>query len=190
MEFLPDFGLDTGNRRYHAQTTAPEPQPGIQGKVALAAIRGEQTLVELSQQFDVHADQIKPWKDQLHEEAVSVFDDEAKAELAGPTVEVKTLHAEIGELTPENDFCPVRSARRDCREEIHLTKCTKLFRQSKPPRKIIAQNRTALTFRLDGELCKGSHLKQRGIEPLYSALMPVSWKQNPHDLPPVFQFER
>ncbi|VDB02679.1 Putative transposase (identified by ISEscan HMM) [Klebsiella pneumoniae] len=35
------------------------------GKVALAAIRGEQTLVELSQQFDVHANQIKQWKDQL-----------------------------------------------------------------------------------------------------------------------------
>ena len=72
--------------------------------MALAAIRGEQTLVELSQQFDVHATQIKQWKDQLLEGATGVFGDEAKAEPAGPTVDVKTLHAKIGELTLENDF--------------------------------------------------------------------------------------
>ena len=41
--------------------------PAFKAKVALAAIRDEQTLVELSQQFDVHANQIKQWKDQLLE---------------------------------------------------------------------------------------------------------------------------
>ena len=61
-------------------------------------------LVELSQQFDVHANQIKQCKDQRLEGATGVFGDEAKAEPAGPTVDVKTLHARIGELTLENDF--------------------------------------------------------------------------------------
>ncbi|CDM59883.1 transposase (plasmid) [Rhizobium favelukesii] len=56
------------------------------------------------QQFDVHANQIKQWKDQLLEGATGVFGDEAKAESAAPTVDVKTLHAKIGELTLENDF--------------------------------------------------------------------------------------
>ncbi|MBV2145121.1 IS3 family transposase [Ochrobactrum vermis] len=84
--------------------------PAFKAKVALAAIRGEQTLVELSQQFDVHANQIKQWKDQLLEGATGVFGDEAKAEPTGPTVDVKTLHAKIGELTLENDFLG-RSAR-------------------------------------------------------------------------------
>ncbi|UDY19002.1 transposition protein [Acinetobacter baumannii] len=84
--------------------------PAFKAKVALAAIRGEQTLVELSQQFDVHANQIKQWKDQLLDGATGVFGDEAKAEPAGPTVDVKTLHAKIGELTLENDFFS-RSAR-------------------------------------------------------------------------------
>ncbi|WP_188825379.1 IS3 family transposase [Brucella endophytica] len=84
--------------------------PAFKAKVALAAIRGEQTLVELSQQFDVHANQIKQWKDQLFEGATGVFGDEAKTEPAGPTVDVKTLHAKIGELTLENDFLG-RSAR-------------------------------------------------------------------------------
>ena len=78
--------------------------PAFKAKVALAAIRGEQTLVELSQQFDVHANQIKQWKDQLLEGATGVFGDETKAEPSGPTIDVKTLDAKIGELTLENEF--------------------------------------------------------------------------------------
>ena len=62
--------------------------PAFKAKVALAAIRGEQTLVELSQQFDVHANQIKQWKDQLRG-ATGVFGDETKAEPSGPTIDVK-----------------------------------------------------------------------------------------------------
>lgn len=72
--------------------------------MALAAIKGEQALVELSQQFDVHANQIKKWKDKLLEGVTGSFGDEAKAEAAGPAVDVKTLHAKIGELTLESDF--------------------------------------------------------------------------------------
>lgn len=62
--------------------------PAFKIKVALAAIRGEQTLVELSQQFDVHANQIKRWKDQLLEGATGVFGDEAKVEPAGQKAEI------------------------------------------------------------------------------------------------------
>ncbi len=70
--------------------------------------------MELSQQFEVHTNQIKQWKDQLLEGVTSIFGDENKAEPTGPTVDVKTLHAKIGELTLENFFCPMRSTRRDC----------------------------------------------------------------------------
>lgn len=72
--------------------------PAFKAKEALAAIRGKQTLVELSQ-FDVHANQIKQWKDQLLEGATGVFGDETKTEPTGSTIDVKTLHAKIGELT-------------------------------------------------------------------------------------------
>ena len=73
-------------------------------KMALAAIRGEQTLGELAQQHDVHPNQIKQWRDQLLEGAVGVFDRSGKSVKEEPLVDVKTLHAKIGELTLENDF--------------------------------------------------------------------------------------
>jgi transposase len=73
--------------------------PAFKAKVAVAAIKGEKTLIELAQDFDVHPNQIKQWRDQLLEGATGVFGDAAKAE-----PEPKTLHAKIGELTLENDF--------------------------------------------------------------------------------------
>ncbi len=77
--------------------------PAFKAKVALAAIKGEKTMIELAQQFDVHPNQIKQWKDQLLDGAVGVFGDDRKED-AVPTVDVKSLHAKIGELTLENDF--------------------------------------------------------------------------------------
>jgi transposase len=77
--------------------------PAFKAKVALAAIKGEKTLAELAQQFDVHANQITAWKAQLVGGAAEVFGASA-AGAAAPMVDVKTLHAKIGELTLENDF--------------------------------------------------------------------------------------
>jgi transposase len=76
----------------------------FKAKVALAAIKGEKTLLELAQQFEIHVNQITQWKSQLLEGSVGVFGGEAKAETAAAAVDLKTLHAKIGELTLENDF--------------------------------------------------------------------------------------
>ena len=76
----------------------------FKSKVALAAIRGEQTLGELAQQHDVHSNQIKQWRDQLLEGAAGVFDIGGRIAKEEPVVDVKSFHAKIGELTLENDF--------------------------------------------------------------------------------------
>lgn len=77
--------------------------PAFKAKVAVAAIKGEKTMIELSQEFDVHPNQIKQWRDQLLDGATGVFSEAPKAD-PEPAIDVKTLHAKIGELTLENDF--------------------------------------------------------------------------------------
>jgi transposase len=75
----------------------------FKAKVAIAAIKGDKTLAELAQQFDVHANQISTWRSQLLEGAQGVFGGPA-VEGAAPTIDVKEMHAKIGQLTLENDF--------------------------------------------------------------------------------------
>ena len=77
--------------------------PAFKAKVALAAIQGDLTMVELVKKFDVHASQITDWKKQLLNSAPDVFGKGAKkVEESAETVQ--ELHAKIGQLTMENDF--------------------------------------------------------------------------------------
>ena len=78
--------------------------PAFKAKVALAAIKGDRTLVQLAEQFDVHPNQITSWKVQLESGAADVFGPGGGNGASQPAVDVKTLHAKIGELTLENDF--------------------------------------------------------------------------------------
>ena len=78
--------------------------PGFKAKVALAAVKAEKTLSELAQQYDVHPNQITSWKAQLLEGASGVFGSGPSGIEVAPTVDVKVLHAKIGELTLEVDF--------------------------------------------------------------------------------------
>ena len=78
--------------------------PAFKAKVALAAIKGERTVQQLADQFDIHVSQITIWKEQLQTGAVDVFDAGTSGKSATPEVDIKSLHAKIGELTLENDF--------------------------------------------------------------------------------------
>ena len=78
--------------------------PAVTAQVALAAVKGEETLAELAQQFDVHPNRITTWRCQLMEGAAGVFGSDSHAGPAEPAIDVKTLHTDIGELTLVNDF--------------------------------------------------------------------------------------
>jgi len=78
--------------------------PAFKAKVALAAIKGERTIAQLADQFDVHPNQITTWKAQLEGGAADVFGPCGGTGQSAPPVDVKALHAKIGELTLENDF--------------------------------------------------------------------------------------
>src|ERR1700720_1576102 len=100
------------NRRPRRNHTAT-----FKAKVALAAIKGDRTLAQLAEQFDFHPNQITSWKGHLEEGAADVFGPGGRG-AAQPAIDVKSLHAKIGELTLEN--LPWRSrlpsAPRSCRE--------------------------------------------------------------------------
>ena len=75
----------------------------FKAKVALAAVKGDRTIAQLAEHFDVHPNQITIWKSQLEASASEIFGPGGGTP-ATPVVDVKSLHAKIGELTLENDF--------------------------------------------------------------------------------------
>lgn len=80
-------------RRNHA--------PAFKAKVALDALKGDQTIVELAERYQVHPNQITEWKKQLLAHAEEAFIKDRQPD-EGP--DIKNLHAKIGQLSMENDF--------------------------------------------------------------------------------------
>jgi transposase-like protein len=73
----------------------------FKAKVALDAVKGDKTIVEIAQKHDVHPNQVTEWRRQLLEHAADVFGASAGAQ---PAVDLKPLHAKIGQQALEIDF--------------------------------------------------------------------------------------
>ena len=82
------------NRRKHTSA--------FKAKVALAAVKGDKTIVEIAQQYEVHPNQVTNWKQQLLENAQTAFDKNTGTGNAEP--DLKALHAKIGRQALEIDF--------------------------------------------------------------------------------------
>ena len=75
----------------------------FKAKVALAALKNEQTTAELSQQFGIHPNMISTWKKALVDNAAETFDKGHKSRKQVDS-KIDELHRQIGQLKVENDF--------------------------------------------------------------------------------------
>jgi transposase len=76
----------------------------FKAKVALEAIRGDQTVAELASRYELHPNMIATWKRQAIENMAAAFSGASDRKNKSDEAQIKELHAKIGQLTVERDF--------------------------------------------------------------------------------------
>jgi transposase len=105
VALLHNFGWKADYRsKSMTKRTRRNHSGSFKAKVALAALRGEKTLVEIAEQYQVHPTQVTEWKKQLLERASDVFDGGVATGKEENVPDLKVLHAKIGQQALEIDF--------------------------------------------------------------------------------------
>ena len=86
----------TKSRRKHS--------PSFKARVALEVLKGEETIAELANRFEVHPSQIRKWKNSLAEGATGIFGSEQSQKKKEDANLVAQLYQQIGQLKVERDF--------------------------------------------------------------------------------------
>ena len=84
------------NRRKHS--------PSFKARVALEALKGEETIAELASRFEVHPNQVRKWRNSLAEGAVGIFGGDQNQKKKDDANLVAQLYQQIGQLKVERDF--------------------------------------------------------------------------------------
>ena len=83
--------------------------PAFKAKVALEAVKGQETLAQLAARYEVHPGQIQAWKKVLAEGAAGVFGKDQEKKSKNDAALIPRLYQEIGQLKVERDFLAERS---------------------------------------------------------------------------------
>ena len=83
--------------------------PPFKAKVALEAVKGQETIAQLAARYEVHPGQIQAWKKALTEGAAGVFGNGQEQKARNDDALVARLYQEIGQLKVERDFLVERS---------------------------------------------------------------------------------
>ena len=90
------------NRRKHS--------PSFKAKVAMEALKGDETVARLASQFEVHPSQIRAWKKALAEGAAGIFNGGHNQQKSDDSL-IPQLYQQIGRLKVERDFLESRLGR-------------------------------------------------------------------------------
>jgi len=82
----------------------------FRAKVALAAVKGDKTLSQLADQFEVHANQVSAWRKELVERAAELFEDRRRRQRDDESASQEELYQQIGRLKMEVEWLKKKSA--------------------------------------------------------------------------------
>ena len=82
----------------------------FRAKVALAALKGDKTLAQLADQFEIHPNQVSTWRKELIDRSAELFADGRARKREETAVSQEELYEQIGRLKMEVDWLKKKSA--------------------------------------------------------------------------------